>query len=194
MENISNCIKECIGTQNKQFTFEDLRPRLLTHRAYVKSGSGRDKVYGYRSGIQCNAGDIEEAEWQRLLSGLIRRSGEEELHEQLKAFVKTNYPWCRTKAEIEKEALHLHSVRIFDNEEWVCFMRFNRQHRPEILARTELVRIITACCKEPADTTLAQVKKARGSHMGICCPICGRWAAFEEMSSETAKGKMAGGG
>ena len=64
-------------------TFEDLRAHFGTGRSYIKSGSGRDAVYGYRSGVMTNIGDIEENEWAQLMMDLVIRSGETALQEQI---------------------------------------------------------------------------------------------------------------
>ena len=114
-------------------TFTELRVHYRTGRAYTISGSGRDRVTGYRSGIMCDLGDIEESEWCQMVRDLIDQSGEKELHNQLLEYIRETYPWCKTKAEREQEALELHTCRIFDNKKWVSFTEFNQKYRPEVL-------------------------------------------------------------
>ena len=55
----------------REFTFDDLRCRHFTGRSYIKSGEGRNRVYGYRTGIQCDLGDVEQSEWFRMVRELI---------------------------------------------------------------------------------------------------------------------------
>lgn len=167
----------------KKLTFNDLCPKHFSQRSDTISGTGKNRVLGYRTGVACEAGNIEIDEWRKLMLEHIHRAGEEELHEQLKVYVQAEYPWCKTKAKIKLEALELHAMRVFDNEKWVGFIRFNRQFRPEVLDSIQLVQITTVCCKSLAATTLAQVQNARRQSAGICCPICGRWSDFEEVSN-----------
>ena len=76
-----------------ELTFEDLRVRFGTGRAYTISGKGRDRVMGYRVGMQCNLGDIEVSEWLAMVKELIVQTGEQELFEQLHTHMKEhNYP------------------------------------------------------------------------------------------------------
>lgn len=166
-------------TLKSGLTFSDLRVRFGTGRAYVISGSGRDRVYGYRSGYMCDAGDLEAGEWRSLVRDLIERSGEQELHRQLLEFMKKAYPWCRTKEEREKEALELHACRIFDNPQWVDFVAFNETYRPELLNSVELQWVRCECCKKPGRVTQARLElDMKKSEKLVCCPICGRWSAY----------------
>ena len=54
-----------------EITFADLRVHFGTGRAYTISGKGRDRVMGYRVGMQCNLGDIEVSEWIAKVKELI---------------------------------------------------------------------------------------------------------------------------
>lgn len=58
--------------------FEDLRKRYGTGRSYTISGSGKNRVTGYRTGVMTNIGDIEVSQWERLVHELISRNQEEE--------------------------------------------------------------------------------------------------------------------
>ena len=116
-------------------TFEDLRAHFGTGRSYIKSGSGRDAVYGYRSGVMTNIGDIEENEWAQLMMDLVIRSGETALQEQLRFWAKEHCAWLHTKKEVERYALELHSSRIFDNPKWVDYELFNREYRPRAVRK-----------------------------------------------------------
>lgn len=173
--------------EKKEITFSDVALQYRTGRAYTISGAGRDRVPGYRSGVKCALGDIEESEWCELVRKLIQDAGEQELHRQLSEFVREEYPWCRSKKEVEREALDLHARRIFDNESWVLFVRFNQRYRPEFLVGSHLKQIVTDCCEKPGLVTLTMIEKASGSHT-IPCPICGKRSAFRfDNSSEEEK-------
>ena len=50
-----------------EITFAALRCHFQTGRSYVISGEGRNRVYGFRSGVQCDLGDIEKSEWIRMV-------------------------------------------------------------------------------------------------------------------------------
>lgn len=117
----------------EELTFEDLREHFGTGRAYIKSGTGRDRVYGYRSGVMTNIGDIEESEWAELMMDLIERSGEQELQDLLRRWAKDHCAWLHSKREIEMYALRLHSSRIFENPNWVALEQFNTQYRGQSL-------------------------------------------------------------
>lgn len=69
-----------IKKPREELTFADLRHHFGTGRAYIKSGSGRDRVYGYRRGIMTDIGDIEESEWKGLMLDLIQRSNEMDIY------------------------------------------------------------------------------------------------------------------
>lgn len=118
-----------------ELTFSDLRHHFGTGRAFIKSGSGRDAVYGYRCGVMTDIGDIEESEWMQLMMDLIKRSGEEDLQMQLRQWAKDRCAWLHTKKEIELYALELHSSRIFDNPKWVDFELFNTVYHSKATAK-----------------------------------------------------------
>ena len=128
-------------------TFAALRCHFQTGRSYVISGVGRNRVYGFRSGVQCDLGDIEKSEWVRMVKEHISRQGEDELHQQLLQHLKDQNYAKESRAEIEFKALQYHAARIFDNEEWVDYIRFNQQYRPGVIGTARLVPIIPDCCK-----------------------------------------------
>lgn len=116
-------------------TFADLRCHFPTGRAFVKSGSGRDRVYGYRHGIMTDLGDIEESEWIALIQNLIQKSGEVEIQAQLRCWAKDRCAWLHTKQEIELYALKLHASRIFEDPQWVEYQLFNEVYHPKCKSR-----------------------------------------------------------
>lgn len=166
----------------RQPTFSDLRHMYGTGRAVLLSGEGRNKVYGYRHGIRCALGDIELTDWQKMMKELIRRSREEELHRQLTLWVKEHSYTQRDKAEFEQEVLELHSLRIFDNPEWVGFIPFNQKYRPDALIGIPLVTACSECCGTPFVTTQARID-CDGKEQTYC-GICGRWSPYQILSAD----------
>lgn len=159
-------------------TFENLRCHYQTGHSYVVSGEGRNRVYGYQHGIQCNLGDIEQKEWCQMVTEVIHREGEQILHQQLLQHLKDhNYAKESIKA-LEFKALQLHASRIFDNDAWVDFLKFNRKYRPEIASSARLVWIVPDCCKMPGEITQAMLDSNMHDNR-VCCPHCGRWTHYE---------------
>ena len=111
--------------------FADLRKHYGTGQAYLIS-SNPEKKYGYRYGIQCDIGDVEESEWRRLVEELIERSGEQKLFSQILEWEKL-YGFSRNAKEVKQHALELHCARLFDNKNWHDYINFNQKYRPEIL-------------------------------------------------------------
>lgn len=165
-------------------TFDDLRMHFRTGRSYVISGTGRDRKCGYRNGVMCNLGDLEESDWLQQVKDLIHRSGEDELYEQLLQWCRENNFAKESEKELRVRALELHAYRIFDNERWVDYLAFNRRYRPEVIDPSRLRWIRTACCNKPAQTTIRLIKEI--SDKRTCCPICGRWSYFEVLANEDA--------
>ena len=99
-----------------ELSFAALRCRFQTGRSYVISGEGRNRVYGYRTGVQCDLGDIERTEWADMVRELIHQKGEQKLHQQLLQHLKDHNYAKESKSELEFKALELHADRIFDNE------------------------------------------------------------------------------
>ena len=165
-------------------TFEDLRPHFGTGRAYVISGTGRDRVYGYRTGIRCNAGDIEVSEWREKVKELIESHGEQELFRQLLTHLKeTNYTKA-SKAVLEQETLELHASRIFDNPLWVDFVPFNQRFRPEVLQTVKLIPVMPECCKKEGFITEASHLERTSAEGKNYCPHCGRWTMMKVQKEE----------
>ena len=164
-------------------TFAALRCHFQTGRSYVISGVGRNRVYGFRSGIQCDLGDIEKSEWIRMVKEHISRQGEEKLHQQLLQHLKDQNYAKESRAEIEFKALQYHAARIFDNEGWVDFLDFNRKYRPEVAASARLVWIRTACCGKSGEVTESTMERHQSTNT-VCCPYCGRWAEYELLTTK----------
>ena len=164
-----------------EISFADLRCRFQTGRSFVISGEGRNRVYGYRNGVQCALGDLEGSQWCELARELIDRKGEQELHKQLLQYLKDhNYAKVSNK-ELEFHALELHMDRIFDNEHWLGFVEFNQQYRPEILAATRLILIMPECCKKTGLITWRRFQENQDHNF---CPHCGRWTKISLIEEE----------
>jgi len=162
-------------------TFENLCYRFGTGRSYTISGSGKDRVVGYRSGVMCRLGDIEETEWFGLMKDLISRSEEGPLFSNLLCFISQQNYTKISKSELEHEALILHSMRIFDDEEWVDFIPFNERYRPQRLEKAHVRQVICDCCQKEGLTTQAIIERSQSTGT-IPCPVCGRHSNYRLVS------------
>lgn len=167
----------------QQPNFTDLRCRYQTGRSYVISGEGRNRVYGYRTGVQCDLGDIERSEWCELVRDLIHKTGEQQLYEHLLEWLKGHNCAKESKKDLEFHALELHADRIFDDERWVGFLEFNSRYRPVRLASVRLIWIQNVCCRKPGQITQALLESQTDPHR-ICCPHCGRWSEYEILNDK----------
>lgn len=121
-----------LSKPREELTFSDLRCHFGTGRSYIKSGSGRCRVLGYRYGVMTDMGDIEYSQWAALMMELIKRSNEMELFDALKCWAQENCAWLHSKNAVEEYALDLHSSRIFENPKWVAYEQFRNQYAPEL--------------------------------------------------------------
>ncbi len=179
---------DCTSMTPKDLTFEDLRVHYGTGRAYTISGKGRDRVMGYRTGMQCNMGDIEISEWRAMVRELIVRKGEQDLFEQLYAYMKEHNYAMMTKSQLDQEALELHAARIFDDPLWVDFIPFNERFRPETLQAVKLVCVIPECCKKAGFITDARYRERTPPRDENYCPHCGRWTKISLVDYQQPKG------
>ncbi len=162
-------------------SFDDLRMKCGTGRAILLSGTGRDKKYSYRRGVDCNLGDIEQSEWMRLMHELLERSGEEQLHRQMLCWHKEHSYFKETSEQIAFSVLVKHSMRLFDDPGWVDYIKFNQRYRPKLLADVAVGAVRSACCNTPFLTTQVLLEKALNGT--TCCQICGRWSEYEVLST-----------
>lgn len=161
-------------------TFADIRVHHYTGQAFIKSGQGRDAVYGYRHGLKTNVGDLDPAVWLEAANSIIEREGETELLQYLIEWEQETVPYFyKTKQELVQRATEMHVARLFDNPEWVDFVRFNQRYRPEVLERVELVSIRTSCCGE-ARTTQAILD--RWGTETTPCPCCGKHSPYRKVA------------
>lgn len=117
----------------KDLTFQNLRKHFGTGRAYTISGTGRDRVTGYRSGIMTDIGDVEEELWEKLVLCVIERNGEQELYQNLLSWLTQHPVGCHDAKRRRHMALELHAMRIFDDVDWCDWLEFTCTYRPELL-------------------------------------------------------------
>ena len=120
------------GTEYRiaDLSFSDLHVHFFTGVAVRRLGDQHSKSSGYRNGVMTGLGDLEFPVWETLVRDLIHRSGEDELLNSLIVWLE-GAPWLRTKRDKELYALELHAGRIFDSPDWVDYVAFNRQYRPD---------------------------------------------------------------
>ena len=159
----------------EQITFEDIYWQFGTGIS-ISTGNGRSKTYSYRNGVMTKLGDIEERVWYLLAEMLIERSGEQKILDSMLQWLREHNYTKDSPSELRKEALHLHTIRIFDSPRWVDFVRFNRKYRPEWLDKVHLATVTCECCGKPGETTPEQISLAYAGR--IACPHCGRWSRF----------------
>ena len=162
----------------KEAAFADLRVHYGTARSYLISGSGRNRVTGYRNGVMTNLGDLTLSEWTQKIQTLIAEHQEETLQENLLLWLREHNYTRDSLQELREEALKLHAARIFDNPLWVSYIPWNRRFRPEALDESRLVWVETVCCRKPGQVTREQIDKAY-QHT-VSCPHCGRFSEFAE--------------
>ena len=162
-----------------ELTLDDFRFKYSTGQD-TSTEKGRDKKHSYRHGVQTPIGDVEAKLWCRVMEMLIERAGEQELQTHLREWYKDQQdPMIPYK---NSRALQVHSMRIFDDEEWVDYIPFNQKYRPELVKDKKFVRIISQCCGKPGEVTQAQIDKA--SKGCVCCPHCGYWSEFTLVSED----------
>ena len=83
---VIDCMEEhfTLSKPREKLTFSGLRCHYGTGQSYIKFGSGRTRVLGYRYGVMTDIGDIEYSQWAALVMELIERSNETELLDALK--------------------------------------------------------------------------------------------------------------
>lgn len=177
-----------MDVQKRDITFENLRYQYGTGRAYTISGTGRNRVTGYRVGVQTKLGDFEISEWMDLMQDLIEKSGEQALHAALIEWLSEHNYRKASKSDIAREAMELHSNRIFDREEWADFLPFNRRYRPDALSGVETVDVFMDCCQQWGAVTRRRLECDRSIYgKRVSCPICGRLSEYQSEESENEK-------
>ena len=165
---------------NEKLTFDDLAHQYEHLESRTQMENGR-KVTRFISYVHTRQGNVERSQWQSMVRELIREAGEEELFQQLLEWTRERIPWFKTEKESENYALELHALRLFDKEEWVEFVPFNRKYRPDRLTSAGLVPVEADCCGKEFITTLAQIQNGIDT---VRCPYCGRFSNFIKKGNE----------
>ena len=177
------------GRDLSTITFEDIRWQCGVFRCN-STGAGRDKKYFPWRGAKTKLGEFEERNWCQLAEAVIEHAGETDLLKQLIQWCSEHNYTGASAAEIRREALQLHTRRIFDNPQWVGYLPFNKRYRPEIWDAANIVFVRMECCPEPGAVTQEQIDR---SYMGqIACPHCGRWNTFTILGYRSGSGSTSG--
>lgn len=174
-----------VGYLIGDLTYRQLACRHCTGRAVQLRGDGIHKEYAYRNGVVTAIGDIEENQWMSLVKCLVREKYEEErLYGQVLEYISGRIPWARTGAEREFQALEMMADRLFDNENWVDYLYFNRKYRPEVLQAVQTVKILPECCKHEGEIIKARFDQdnrteSEKKELASFCPWCGKWTRIK---------------
>lgn len=168
-------------------TFEEIRWQYGVFRC-DSTGAGRDKRYFPWHGVKTKLGEIEEKEWYSLAETLIKYKREESLLNHLIQWGKRHDFLNSSPSEIHREALQLHAARIFDNPEWVGFISFNQEYRPQVLESANLVLVCMDCCSESGFITQEQINRATNGT--VPCPHCGRWSKYTVLERPLKSGVL----
>lgn len=97
----------------------DLAIQFHTGQAF-STGVGRAKTWGYRTGIMCNAGDLEIDAWIEAAKAVVIRDFGETYLDKVSEFVKKNAlsSIIRSKQETTVRILDLCLSKDWDNPEW----------------------------------------------------------------------------
>lgn len=104
-------INSLSGIDIPSLDFEDIRFMYGTGVS-ESDGFGRYKKRSLRKGVQTQIGDI----WYQLAEQVIGQHGEKWLLEALEVWCREEMHYPRYGFDLHKEALELHSHRIFDSE------------------------------------------------------------------------------
>ena len=121
-----------ISEIKQPYSFSDIECLYHTGRSIYISGSGRNKVTTYRSGVATNIGDIVSDVWIEAMEHLIKESNEESIYHALKEYCKDTCAWLHTEKELHMYTLELHSSRIFENKDWVGYTDFKTKYMKEL--------------------------------------------------------------
>lgn len=129
-------IDSVIGLDTTKFTLDSLNWKYGTGRSYTEK-NGSEKICHYRHGVMINVGDIREDVWEELVLLLIKRDGEELIHEQLSQWYKDEFGAYRSKEDVRQMALQAHTARLYDSPGWCDYIAFNQKYRPWVLKKQE---------------------------------------------------------
>ena len=104
MKTVMICEKEY---RLEELNSVDLIIHYHTGRSVYLGGSGKNKQFGYRTGVQTNLGDIEISEWLNVVKQLIEFRGETERYNEFLLNVKNGFPWLKKEQEQIEYAMNL---------------------------------------------------------------------------------------
>lgn len=107
-------INSLSGIDIPSLGFEDIRFMFGTGVS-ESDGFGRQRKRSLRKGVQTQIGDIREDLWYQLAEQVIGLHGETWLLEALEVWCREEMHYPRYGFDLHKEALDLHSHRIFDS-------------------------------------------------------------------------------
>ena len=167
-------------TPAEKITFSDLRPHYQTGRAVHISGTGRNKVFGYRHGVMTDLGDLARDEWKRLAKQVIERSGEQELYQNLLEWeIGQENDGYLTDEQLEYQTLDSCMSRVFDDQKWVDYIPFNQKYRPEVLDKADLVWVKCTACGKRQQMTRVRYEYLRSTFESqLYCTNCGGFATL----------------
>uniref|UniRef100_UPI002A8053D9 hypothetical protein n=1 Tax=Enterocloster bolteae TaxID=208479 RepID=UPI002A8053D9 len=114
--------------------------------------------------------------WYQLAEQVIGLHGETWLLEALEVWCKEEKHYPRYGFDLHKEALDLHSNRIFDSEGWIDYIPFNRRFRPEVVEGRRFPRIRVDCCDREISEATEEMLERRDV---APCPKCGAFRSYE---------------
>ena len=105
---MSETILLCEKTyQLKEIRYEDLIILFHTGRNEYLGGTGSNKKYRYRTGVNTNLGDIEINEWETAVEKLIEFNGDTAHYNDIMQKIKIGFPWLKTDSDRKIFALDL---------------------------------------------------------------------------------------
>lgn len=160
-------------------TTDDLQWKYETGSS-IASGTGKQKTYSYRNGVETPIGDIEFSVWCAAAEYVIKRDGLQEEQEHLQEFFSRSRSQDKCQSLSPKVlALRFCIHGLYKAPEWVSFVPYSRKYHPEVLKSAHLVSVITECCQIPGDVTEEQIARSYGGT--VCCPVCGRWSPYKRI-------------
>jgi len=168
-------INSLSGIDIPSLGIEDIRFMYGTGMS-ESDGFGRQKKRSLRNGVQTQIGDIREDLWYQLAEQVIGLHGETWLLEALEVWCREEMHYPRYGFDLHKEALELHSHRIFDSEGWIDYIAFNRRFRPEVVEGRRFPRIRVGCCDREISEATEEMLERRDV---APCPKCGAFRSYE---------------
>jgi hypothetical protein len=124
------------GLDTTKITVDSLNWKYGTGRSYTEK-NGSEKICRYRHGVMTDAGDIRVDVWEKLVLLLIKRDGEELIHEQLSQWYQDTLGALWSEEDLRLMVLKAHTARLYDSPQWRDYMTFNQKYRPWVLKKPE---------------------------------------------------------